>query len=54
MPAHESSLKIYFMGIFSSKIVYQKCVTRWKQKEYCQLCIDYESNKFILKFFSKK
>ena len=35
MPITESShkqLKIYLTGRFNSKIVYQKCVTRQKQK----------------------
>ena len=32
------------MGSFNSKIVHQKCVT----KKFCQLCINYKSNKYIL------
>ena len=47
------------MGIFNTKVVYQKCMLfihigsnySIKKKNYCQLCIDYESNKYILKFF---
>ena len=32
MSANESSLKVYFMGRFGSEIVYQKLITRLKQK----------------------
>ena len=49
------------MGIYSSKVVYQKrdlkkkleTITRYRQKNYCQLYIDYELNKYILKIFKK-
>ena len=54
------------MGKFNSRVVvaYQKCVflknignyysLKINLKKYCQLCIDYRSNKFILKNFFKK
>ena len=49
------------MGRYSSKVVYQKrdLKKNWKQllvtdkKSYCQLYIDYELNKYILKIFKK-
>ena len=55
MPAKE------FQGKFDDKVVYQKCVFQkyWKElllknkKNYFQLCINYESNKYILKIFFK-
>ena len=55
MPAKE------FQGKFDDKVVYQKRVFQkyWKElllknkKNYCQLCINYESNKYILKIFLK-
>ena len=63
MPANKSSLKVYYMGRFNSKVVFQKCMfftnigidypLKAKQN-YCQLCIDYESNKYILTIFLKE
>ena len=49
MPANKSSLKVYFMGRFKSKIVYQKGVTRQKQKNtvntpFPNLFYDYAMN----------
>ena len=49
------------MGRYSRKVVYQKrdFKKNWKQlvvkdkKNYCQLYIDYELNKYILKIFKK-
>ena len=49
------------MGRYSRKVVYQKrdFKKNWKQllvkdkKNYCQLYIDYEFNKYILKTFKK-
>ena len=49
------------MGRYSRKVVYQKrdFKKNWKQllvkdkKNYCQLYIDYELNKYILKTFKK-
>ena len=58
MPANESSLRACFMGRFSSKVVYQKFVAFTNIRNeyslkisYSQLCIDYESKKYILKDF---
>ena len=72
MLASESSLRVYLMGRFHSKVIYQKCVfftEYWKpllvkrklvknNKKiimHQKLCIDYESNKSMLKIlFLKK
>ena len=61
MPANELPLRVYFMERFDCKVIYQKCVFKkyWKpklikiKKTYCQLCIDYELNKYIWKIFKK-
>ena len=49
MPANKSSLKVYFMRRFKSKIVYQKGITRQKQKNtvntpFPNLFFDYAMN----------
>ena len=58
MPANESSMRVYFKERFHTKVVYEKYVFTNIGKDCllkkCQLRIDSNSNKYLLKIFLRK